>query len=407
MIRVSGPLADAVARDLTGDLPPPRRAALRTLRGADGGVLDRALVLRFAEGSSFTGEPVVEFQCHGGPAIVAAILTAIGAGGLSRPAGPGEFTRRALDAGRMDLIQVHGLADAVDAETEIQRQAALRRLDGTGGRRIRDWRAKLIHVLSRLEASVDFADEDLPDDILDDIRESLSALARSMAEELNGFAGSQALRSGFEVAVVGPPNVGKSSLVNALARRDVALVAPIAGTTRDVVEARLDVAGLPVTVLDTAGIREGGDEVERMGIERALSRARDAHLRIMLIDDDATPILAPSGDDIVVRNKVDMTGGPGISTVTGEGIDALLSEIGAALTKRVGIPTAISRAYERDAVRRALDHVRRAGQGIGVTAVELVMADLYSAVEALRTVIGEVGVERLLDEIFGSFCIGK
>lgn len=407
VVRISGPDADAICERLAGTVPPPRLASLRTLRGEGGDPIDQALVLRFAEGASFTGEPVVEFQVHGGPAIVRAVLAAIAGTGLSRPARPGEFTRRALDNGRLDLVQVHGLADAIEAETEMQRVAALRRLDGTAGARIRAWRADLLHVASRLETTVDFSDEDLPDDVTAGLDARLARLAASFDEELAGYASARALRSGFEVAVVGPPNVGKSSLINWISGRDVAIVTARPGTTRDVIEVRLDLRGLPVILLDTAGLREGEDEVERIGIARAEARAASAHLRVILVRGDDPPSIAPRADDIVRRTHVDLDGGEGISAIDGTGIPHLLDAIAERLAARVGHDASISRDYERDAIRAALDHVGAARRGLDRAPVEIVLADLYAAIDALRMVIGEVGVERLLDEIFASFCLGK
>ena len=407
VIRVSGPAAAAVCDGLGGGTPPPRRATLRRLEAADGTLIDHALVLRFDGTASFTGEPVVEFHTHGGPAIVQATLDAIAATGLSRLARPGEFTHRALRNGKLDLIQVHGLADAIEAETELQRRAALRRLDGAAGERIRGWRSALVHVASRLEASVDFSDEELPADLLTDLTDRLRSIHDEFSAELDGFAAAQALRTGFEVAVIGPPNVGKSSLINALSNRDVAIVSPVAGTTRDVIEVRLDVRGVPVTLLDTAGLRDGADPIERLGVERARTRATAADLRIILVEGDDALITEPRSGDLVVRTKVDLHGGEGVSARTGAGLARLLDRVHNVLVRRVQVPSSIARTYERDAIAEARTHLAAATDEFRDRPVELVLADLYAAVECLRMVIGEVGVEHLLDEIFASFCLGK
>ncbi|UWQ21990.1 tRNA uridine-5-carboxymethylaminomethyl(34) synthesis GTPase MnmE [Jannaschia sp. W003] len=413
VLRVSGPAADAICAALVGRLPPPRLASRVQVRDADGALIDEALALRFEEGASFTGEPVLELHLHGGPAIVRSVTAAVAATGLARPAEPGEFTRRALEAGRMDLTQVHGLADALEAETERQRVAAMRRLSGETGARFRDWRRSLVEIAARLEATVDFADEDLPADVTAGLAARLAEVAEGLEREVAGFDAARALRDGFEVAVIGPPNVGKSSLINVLSGRDTAIVSDVAGTTRDVLEARLDVGGFLVTVLDTAGLRETGETVERIGVARARERAEGADLRIHVSDRDTwdTDDLFRTGD-IRVRSKSDLGGDASndalpISTRTGDGITPLLARIEDTLSARVGGMGEITRTYEREAFERGARHLRAAAGMVEDAGVELVLDEIYVAIRAVDQVIGTVDVESLLGEIFSSFCIGK
>ena len=413
VIRVSGDAADRICRTLCGALPRPRVATLRDLRDADGALIDTGLVLRFGAGASFTGEPVIEFQVHGGPAIVRAVLAAIYATGLSRPAEAGAFTRRALNAGRMDLTQVHGLADALEAETELQRIAAMRRLSGATGNRFRAWRRTLVEVAARLEATIDFADEDLPDDILAGLADRLDAVADDLSSQIEGYAAARALRTGFEIAVIGPPNVGKSSLINMLSGRDTSIVSDVPGTTRDVVEARIDIAGIPVTFLDTAGLRDATDPVETLGIDRARTRARDADLRLHLSDEDnwqTRDLATPS--DLFLRTKSDtasrvVSDAIPVSTRLPDGVDALLAALEATLSSKVHGLSEISRAYELESFRKGEHALRVAIACISNADVEIVLDEVYVGIRKLDQVVGTVDVENLLDEIFSSFCIGK
>lgn len=412
VVRLSGPLAFPTAEKLAGSLPPPRRAGLRLLRDATGEVLDEALLLCFEKGASFTGDDVVEFQVHGSPAVVRALLRLLGDLPGLRLADAGEFTRRALEAGRLDLAQVEGLADLIDAETEAQRRQALRVLSGAIGARAEGWRRDLIRAAALIEATIDFADEDVPVDVSPEVLLLIDRVADELRAELLGAAASERIRDGFEVAILGRPNAGKSTLLNALAGREAAITSEIAGTTRDVIEVQMELAGLPVTVLDTAGLRQSDDRVESIGIARAVERAERADLRIFLCDAAGLPEgIAPIGDDLIVQGKADLHAGGGLSVsgVTGQGIDALVAAISGRLSGRVAGAATITRERHRLAVARAVGAMESARHGVlqGSDRAELAAEDLRTAVRALDALVGRVDVEDLLDEIFSSFCIGK
>src|SRR6056297_728706 len=289
VIRVSGPQAFDVCYQLAGVVPPARQVSLRELR-SNGSLLDQALVLTFEEGQSFTGEAVVEFHVHGSVATVSAICECIGRFEECRPAQNGEFTRRALENERLDLTQVEGLADLLEAETESQRRQALKTFSGELGLKCESWRAGLIRAMALLEVTIDFADEDVPEDVTDEVASLLEQVAQGLSQEIAGFGAAERIRTGFEIAIIGAPNVGKSTLLNKLAGREAAITSQVAGTTRDVIEVRMDLFGLPVTFLDTAGLRETDDVIETMGIQRAVTRAKDADLRVYLTEnEDAGP----------------------------------------------------------------------------------------------------------------------
>lgn len=410
IIRVSGPRAFAACTALCGAVPPVRRATVKRIVDSQGEFLDEALILAFEKGHSFTGEPVVEFQCHGSPAITSAVLRALSDVAGLRQAEPGEFTRRALENGRLDLAQVEGLADLIDAETEAQRRQALRVLSGELGNRTEVWRRDLIRAAALLEATIDFADEEVPEDVSDEVLALIAKTQKALEVEIAGFQAAERIRSGFEVAIVGAPNVGKSTLLNALAGREAAITSEYAGTTRDVIEVRMDLAGLPVTVLDTAGLRETDDHVEGIGIARARARAASADLRVFLVDGDA-PDFAPVEGDIVLNAKDDdgRHGADGVSGKTGFGIAGLVARISAALSDRASLASVAIRERHREAMVRSLvslsaaaDHVR-----IGAEMYDLGAEELRTAVRSLESLVGRIGVENLLDEIFASFCLGK
>ena len=411
VIRVSGPLAWDAASRLCGTLPAPRQTGLRVLRTPDGTRLDEALVLAFEEKASFTGERVVELHLHGSTAVVAAVLDTLGHTEGLRPAEAGEFTRRALENGRLDLAQVEGLADLIDAETEAQRRQALRVLSGDLGTRAEVWRRDLIRAAALLEATIDFADEDVPVDVTPEVRDLLAQTLQTLAHEIRGVSTAERVRSGFEVAILGAPNVGKSTLLNALAGREAAITSEYAGTTRDVIEVRMDLDGLPVTLLDTAGLRETEDAVEKIGISRARERAERADLRVFLIEGNAAPGMTPLDSDIVVRAKADLLDDPSgaVSGATGQGVGALVRQITERLATRVASIGVATRIRHKISMERALAGLETADclLDLGPDHTDLVAEELRSAVRALDALVGRVDVENILDEIFASFCIGK
>lgn len=407
VLRLSGPAAHDAAVALCGDLPAVRRASLRRLVW-NGVELDQALVLVFPNGESFTGEPSVELHLHGSLAVVQSVMQALsGMVGL-RLAEPGEFTRRALENGRLDLAQVEGLADLIDAETEAQRRQALRVLSGAIGRRAEEWRAKLIRAAALIEATIDFADEDVPVDVTPEVMGLTHDVLVDLRREAAGSHAAERIRDGFEVAIVGAPNAGKSTLLNALAGRDAAITSEFAGTTRDVIEVRMDIGGLAVTLLDTAGLRETTDPVERIGIQRALERAKAADLRVFLESGEDVPGIVPMAGDITLSGKADMTG-RGVSGKTGQGVPELLDAIGERLLAHSASAGLVTRERHRLAIERAIRAMESARVEIekGAARAELAAADLRIAIRALEALVGRVDVENLLDEIFASFCIGK
>jgi tRNA modification GTPase len=430
VIRISGPNAGAALCALTGRAapPPPRRAVHVRFRDPSAGEpLDDGLALFFPGPHSFTGEDVAELHGHGGRATVRALLDALAALPGLEPAEPGAFTRRAFDAGKLDLTAVEGLADLIDAETAAQRKQALRQMDGALGRLTDGWRDRLVRALAHLEATIDFSDEDLPEALLPGLLTDVTALADEIAAHLSAPPRGERLRDGVHVAVLGPPNAGKSSLVNALAKREAAIVSAIAGTTRDVVEVHLDLDGFPVVLADTAGLRESADVIEQEGVRRAHARAEAADIRLLLLDgaaadpmDPAVAGLAADPGVLVALNKTDLRGDAppptlpdgrvplGLSLASGAGFEALL----AALTARVralaeagaGAPPPLTRARHRHALAQTHDALVRA---LGAPLPELVAEDLRLAARALGRLTGRVDVEDLLDVIFRDFCIGK
>ena len=412
-IRISGPRAWAAAEALGPPLPPARIAALRRLATPAGEALDQAVILLFAAGASFTGEAMAELHLHGSPATVAAVLRTLGAIDGLRPAEPGEFTRRALENERLDLPQVEGLADLIEAETEAQRRQALRVLSGALGAKAEGWRAKLIRAAALLEASIDFADEDVPADVTPEVLALLDALLGELRAEAEGAKAAERIRDGFEVAIVGAPNAGKSTLLNALAGREAAITSEVAGTTRDVIEVRMDLAGLPVTILDTAGLRETFDRVEVIGVERARARARAADLRIFLLGGEGASLgLVPEPGDIEVQGKADLgapESGLGVSGRTGLGVAELVARITSALEPRAARAVTATRERHRQAILAAIGAMESAANEVrsGAGRAEIAAEELRAALRALDALVGRVDVEHLLDEIFASFCIGK
>lgn len=407
IVRLSGPAAFSAAESLCGPLPEIRRASLRRIVWKDE-ILDEALITAFAPGASFTGEQVIEIALHGSQAVVQSVLRALGEVEGLRLAEPGEFTRRALENGRLDLTQVEGLADLIDAETESQRRQAFRVLSGAIGARAEGWRRQLVRAAALIEATIDFADEEVPEDVRPEVTGILSSVLTELRTEIQGSAARERLREGYEVAIVGAPNAGKSTLLNAFAGREAALTSEIPGTTRDVIEVRLDLRGLAVTFLDTAGLRETIDPVEKLGVDRAVKRADSADLRVFLMSDDFQPSLEIRDDDIVVNGKADLTG-VGVSGLTGQGVTELLDTVADRLQARVPASVVSTRQRHRNACERAVKFLEPALSAVvnGGYHEELVAADLRQSIRALESLVGRVDVEDLLGEIFASFCIGK
>lgn len=409
VIRLSGPDAVCAAQDFMSDVPLNR--GVRRIVDRSGILLDEALVLRFPVGKSFTDEDVVELQLHGSPAVVAAVLRVLGDHPLLRQAEAGEFTRRALENGQLDLAQVEGLADLIDAETEMQRKQAIRVFSGELGQRAEVWRRKLIRATALLEATIDFADEDVPFDTRPEVRDLIIDVREALKKEHDGVHIAERVRDGFEVAIVGAPNVGKSTLLNRIAGRAAAITSEIAGTTRDVIEVRFDLDGLPVTFLDTAGLRESDDQIEMMGVALAKDRATAADLRVYMLLNNEEKQLDIDKDDIIVLAKCDdgESGTLGVSGKTGAGVDVLIQLIGDILKKRVSSVGVAMRERHRVALGQGI-----AGLDVAISAIDdpigmtdLIAEELRTAIRAVDLLVGRVDVEHVLDEIFLSFCIGK
>lgn len=411
VVRVSGPAAFEACEILCGSVPMPRVASLRMLRDKEAIHLDEALVLTFPHGASFTGEEVVEFHLHGSIAVTLAVLQTLSQMQGLRAAEAGEFTRRALENGRLDLAQIEGLADLIDAETEAQRRQALRVLSGDLGKIAEKWRRDLIRAAALLEATIDFVDEEVPVDVTPEVSELLSGVHSSLTKEIEGVRTAERIRSGFEVAIVGAPNVGKSTLLNALAGREAAITSEYAGTTRDVIEVWMDMEGLPVTLLDTAGLRDTVDVIEEIGIRRAKERASLADLRVFLVQDGEYPEMCPEPFDIVVRAKADLlldkTGA--VSGTSGEGIESLVEQITRILADRAANTGVATRERHRVALLAASSGLEAAFEDLafGPDRYDLAAEELRHATRALESLVGRVDVENLLDEIFSSFCVGK
>jgi len=436
VVRVSGPRAGAALEALIGKIPPPRHAALARLHDpASGEMIDEGLALWFPAPRSETGEDTAELQLHGGRAVIAAVLAALARVPGCRPAEAGEFTRRAFENGRLDLTRVEGLADLIGADTEAQRRQALRQMRGALGDRAEAWRAKLIEALALVEARIDFPDEaDLPEDLVSPAlaraRELRDEITRTLADQRRG----ERLREGLVVAIAGPPNAGKSSLLNRIARRDAAIVSPFAGTTRDVIEVHLDLDGCPVTLLDTAGIRDSTDPVEQEGVRRARERATAADLVLWLVDSSTGgeipgDLLAqefPNNAKWIVWNKIDLVSllrikslksivhkldypSYFISALTESGFDEFLKALGKQSQEFLGSsePALVTRARHRYALENAVGALDRALNEQVPIREDVVAEELRLAGRALGRLTGRVDVEDVLDVIFRDFCIGK
>ncbi len=409
IIRVSGPEAFAIGRVLCGSLPNPGQHAVRTVTSQDGAVLDQGLVLIFQGPKSFTGEDVLELQLHGSVAVIRAVERRIMETGLAREAEAGEFTKRALINDRLDLAQVEGLGDLVEAETEAQRLQAQHVFSGALSRKMAHLRDMGIRAVALLTATIDFADEEVPVDVTPEVLELLRQLNDDLREEIDGSHVAERVRDGFEVAILGAPNAGKSTLLNALAGRDIAITSSVAGTTRDVIEARLDISGLAVTFLDTAGLRETTDEVEQIGVVRAINRALEADLRILLESEEfGLPTDLEGKIDLTYASKADLTGLGGVSGVTGEGLNDLISDVSGLLSERVAQVRSTISARQRGGMQRAKHEYQAAITVLQAGAeVEIAAEHVQHGLRALDSVIGRVDVENILGEIFSRFCIGK
>jgi tRNA modification GTPase len=420
VVRISGPAAPQVAIDLAGRLPAPRVATLvRLCEPASRDPIDDVLLLYFPAPASFTGEDVLEIQHHGSIAVGRALSDVLASMAGVRPAGPGEFSRRAFLNGKLDLTQVEGLADLIESTTAAQSRAALRQMNGAQGRQLAEWREALLQALALLEAEIDFAaDEEVPDALWASLAPSLQAIAEGIRAWLDDSFKGERLRQGVSIAVIGAPNVGKSSLVNAIAKRDVAIVTALPGTTRDIIEVALDLDGLPVTLLDTAGLRESEDPVEQAGIARARDRAAQADLRLHVVDcpSDLPHAQALPAGTFSVLNKLDLwsdvvlpPASLAVSVHTGEGIAHLLSAL--ANAARALLPGEDAVLVTRTRHRVALDDAATAldrALVLGAAAdLGLLAEELRLAAAAIGRVTGAFGVEDVLDRIFATFCIGK
>jgi tRNA modification GTPase len=435
VVRICGPRAAVALQKLIGRVPRPRQAALARVRDPENGdVIDEALALWFPAPHSETGEDMAELQIHGGHAVVAAVVDALGRIEGCRPAEAGEFTRRAFENGRLDLTAVEGLADLIAAETPAQRRQAFRQLKGLIGDRAEAWRRTLIEALALVEARIDFADEgDVPDDLVGPALASVTRLREEIAAALADGRRGERLRDGIVIAIAGPPNAGKSTLLNRLARREAAIVSPFPGTTRDVIEVHMDLDGFPATLLDTAGVRQSDDPVEREGVRRAEERAQSADLVLWVTDVSAgggaagdEPRYAAGSDAWVVANKADLAGDKlcetreslstphrpptfAISALTGTGVDGLVAALSTYATGYFATTESaiVTRARHRRALEEtvaALDRCLAEGPS---GREEVIAEELRAGATALGRLTGRVDVEDILDVIFRDFCIGK
>ena len=434
VIRVSGPRAWSSLEMLAGSqkLPPPRKTSvLKLIHTVSRETIDQAMVIGFKAPASFTGEDIIEYHCHGSPAILEEMLEALGAMDGHRLATHGEFTRRAFDNGKLDLTEAEAIADLIDAETKAQKEQALSQMGGALSTLYNGWAEELTRALAYVEAVIDFPDEDVPDSETAKALPAIEKLRREIADHLNDNRRGERLRDGLQVAIIGAPNAGKSSLVNALAQRDVAIVSDIAGTTRDVIEVHLNLGGYPVILADTAGLRpdqigsKGQEAIESEGIKRALKRAQDADLRILvfdategtvnahtenLIDDDALIIVSKIDLNKDARDSFHVKRGEDalfISTQSGEGLDLFLSKLTEKISKFMAVSRetpSLTRQRHRSHLEECMDFLNSA---IAQNQPELMAQDLRFAVNALGRITGRVDVEDLLDVIFKDFCIGK
>ena len=433
VVRISGPLAFVACARLCGSLPEPRKSAVRKVTSAEGALLDEALVLAFQAGHSFTGEDVVELQLHGSVAIVRAVLAELGAMDGLRMAEAGEFTRRAFDNNKTDITAAEGLADLIEANTSLQRVQAAAQMAGSLRRPVENWRREIISCLSELEASIDFTDEDLPATLETQIRNRIQTIHSDMKAGLTDFHKGQIIRTGLSIVLAGPVNAGKSTLLNLLARRPAAIVSALPGTTRDSIEVGLEIAGVSVTVKDTAGWRQTDDPIEKEGIERARQAAADADILVVVVDgsqsgwsEDMDEIITwGSQRSLILLNKSDVgvvtddkrhTADPAfketalsISAKDGLGLGEFEARLGEIIQNlnRTSSSIIITRVRHQQAVRQAVEHLEASLHLSVVNQTELVAEEFRSATSALSRILGHVDIEDVLDHIFSNFCIGK
>ena len=414
VIRVSGKNSIFSIEKLLKNTLPVDNKCLRKIYDADDNIIDEVLILTFKEKASFTGDETVEIHCHGSTAVVTYILQTLSNIKNFRIADPGEFTRRALENGNLDLTQVEGLADLIESETEAQRRLAIRSMDGALSSKVQEWRKDLIRAVSLIEATIDFADEDIPTDVTPEVLGLINKTQTDIKSEIKGSFAAERIREGFEIAIVGPPNIGKSTLLNALAGRDAAITSDMAGTTRDVIEVKMDISGFAVTLLDTAGIRETTDKIEQIGVDRAKLRAKNADLRLFITHSGEPNDLKlnPEENDIVVIGKSDLLNKSDILAISGksgEGLDSLLKEISDKLSRlSIGAQTATRERHRISMIKaqRFLDSGKLLIED-NLELSELASSEFHQGIQTLSSLIGSVGVEDLLDEIFSSFCLGK
>ena len=410
VIRISGSAAIKVVEQITQSQLNGPTPKLRVIYGVDGSFIDEALILTFQAPNSFTGENVSELHLHGSSAVVSAVIDLLNNINGLRMAEAGEFTRRSLNNGKIDLAQVEGLADLIDAETNAQHKQAARVFTGALGKKIKEWRHVLLKAAALLVATIDFSDEEVPEEVTSDVEALLNKLLIELDKEIVGAQTAERIRAGFEVAIVGAPNLGKSTLLNFLVGRDAAITSNISGTTRDIIEVKLDLRGLPVTILDTAGIRESVDAIEEIGVSRALKRSSLCDLRIVLSEDgNYPPGLMQRETDIVCYAKDDDGKRGGVSGKTGAGIDDLKHNIWTYFkyqTQDVGIATRerhrVCMVDAKHFLNNAIVLLKDGPEYYDVTAEEI-----RAATHALDSLIGRIGIENILDEVFSSFCLGK
>jgi tRNA modification GTPase len=410
IVRLSGPLAINVAEKLTKSKLKEKQPNLRVIYDSDNHFIDQALILIFRKPYSFTGENVVEFHLHGSSAVVSSVIKLLGNFKGLRSAEAGEFTRCALENGKIDLAQVEGLADLIDAETDAQHKQAARIFNGALGEKTKEWRAKLVKAGALLVATLDFADEEVPEEVTPEVEKLINMVLSDLDKEIIGVHTAERIRSGFEVAIVGAPNLGKSTLLNYLVGRDAAITSNVSGTTRDVIEVKLDLRGLPVTILDTAGIRKSDDKVEEIGISRALERSSLSDLRIVLTEDGEYPVgLKKRDTDIICIAKDDQGNRGGVSGKTGAGIDRLKNNIWDILNNKAQYVGIATRERHKSSMVNAKKFLGNAVVSLrdGPEYYDITAEEIRAATSALDSLIGRIGVEDVLDEVFSSFCLGK